>query len=67
MTLEQGELGERKWFPKKKGNSMEAWLPSACPQEDPAAPLHHQRGSLDAITQFISKTSEQFPLPWSTY
>lgn len=48
----------------KKGNSVEAWLP---PQEDHAAPLHHQRGNWDAIRQFISKTSEPFPLLLSTH
>lgn len=28
---------------------IEAWLPSASPQEDPAALLHHQCGDLDAL------------------
>lgn len=51
----------------KKGNSIEAWLPSVPPQEDLAAQLHHQQGNLDAIRQFISKTSEQFPLLLSTH
>lgn len=70
VALVQGKLGELSrggvsGF--KKQNSIEAWLPSTSPQEGPAAPLHHQSGDLDALRLFISKTSEQFLLPWSTH
>lgn len=68
VAVAEGEPGEHGgggvsgFREKKKGNSSKAWLPSAAPREDPAAPLHRQPGDLDAIRQFINKTSEQFPL-----
>lgn len=72
MALVQGKLGELSrgcvsgLKKKNKKTSIEAWLPSTSPQEDPAALLHHQTGDLDALRLFISKTSEQFLLPSST-
>lgn len=57
-------MGSKKQSGIKK---TKAWLPSTSPQEDPAALLHHQCGDLDALRLFISKTSEQFLLPSSTY
>lgn len=62
-SSKRGEHGRGDVSGFKKRKYSEA----ASPQEDPAALLHREPRDLDAIRQFISKTSEPFPLLLSTY